>query len=93
METPGGPVVLRRARTAEERQYVVNVIAKNWKRVGQVPRKHMLMWDTADGSPPADAQLEGEGALDDLPWFHKAAIGDGSPYKYFSVVRTPPGAP
>jgi hypothetical protein len=50
-------VVLRHARTAEERQYVVNVIAKNWKRVGQVPRKHMLMWDTVDGSPPADAQL------------------------------------
>jgi hypothetical protein len=57
METPGGPVVLRRARTAEERQYVVNVTTKNWKRVGQVPRKHLLMWDTADGSPPADAQL------------------------------------
>ena len=38
--------------------------------------------------PPIDAQLEDTAeAFKALPWFHKAAIGDGEPYSYHSAVR------
>ena len=47
-----------------------------------------VTWDTADGTPPADALLEDtEQAYVQLPWVHKAAIGNGAPCSYYSVVR------
>jgi hypothetical protein len=88
MEGPGRPVVLYRARTPGERQHVVLAVQKHWGRVGQRPREHLLVWDTEDGLPPIDAQLEDTAeAFKALPWFHKAAIGDGGPYSYHSAVR------
>ena len=82
------PVVLYRARTPGERQHVVLAVQKHWERVGQRPRAHLLVWDTEDGLAPIDAQLEDTAeAFEALPWFHKAAIGDGAPYSYHSAVR------
>ena len=67
------PVVLYRARTPGERQHVVLAVQKHWGRVGQRPREHLLVWDTEDGLPPIDAQLEDTAeAFKALPWFHKS---------------------
>ena len=83
-----GAVALQRANTPAERQHVVCLVKEHWDRVGQRPREHLFVWDTADGSAPADALLEDtEQAYEQLPWFHKAAIGDGAPYSYHNVVR------
>ena len=88
MMVGAGAVALQRAGTPAERQHVVCLVKKHWDRVGQRPREHLLVWDTADGSPPADALLEDtEQAYEELPWFHKAAIGNGAPCSYYSVVR------
>ena len=88
MDAAGRVVTLRRAGTPAERQRVVCLVKKHWDRVGQRPREHLLVWDTADGSAPADALLEDtEQAYEELPWFHKAAIGDGAPCSYHRVVR------
>jgi hypothetical protein len=83
-----GAVVLRRAHTPRDRQGVVLSVKQHWDRVGQVPREHLFVWDTADGAPPADAQLvDTDAAFEELPWVHKAAIGDGAPCSYYSLVR------
>ena len=71
-----GAVALQRAHTPANRRHVVCLVKKHWDRVGQRPREHLLVWDTADGTPPADALLDDtEQAYEQLPWFHKAAIG------------------
>ena len=88
MMVGAGAVAIQRAGTPAERQHVVCLVNKHWVRVGQRPRQHLLVWDTADGAAPADALLEDtEQAYEQLPWFHKAAIGNGAPCSYYSVVR------
>ena len=71
MEGPERPVVLYRARTSGERQHIVLAVQKHWERVGQRPREHLFVWDTEDGLPPVDAQLEDTAeAFEALPWLH-----------------------
>ena len=83
-----GAVALQSAHTPADRRHVVCLVKEHWDRVGQRPREHLLVWDTADGTPPADALLDDtEQAYEQLPWFHKAAIGNGAPCSYYSVVR------
>ena len=50
MDAAGRVVTLWRAGTPAERQRVVCLVKKHWDRVGQRPREHLLVWDTADGS-------------------------------------------
>ena len=48
MMVGAGAVALQRAGTPAERQHVVCLVKEHWDRVGQRPREHLFVWDTAD---------------------------------------------
>ena len=48
MMVGAGAVALQRAHTPADRRHVVCLVKEHWDRVGQRPREHLLVWDTAE---------------------------------------------